>query len=154
LTLWNNSTGEDGGQGSRILGYAETFDGTSLFGDDPPWYFSTNTNTKLTASTVANSFSTTFPISVSSRVLLACSTITALDNLSTSLATMETYQWVGLPHDLDPDVPVQKSFTTSHLINATLPSGGNQAMVDGHVEWRPFGQMIPRAGSGAPVFYW
>jgi prepilin-type processing-associated H-X9-DG protein len=94
------------------------------------------------------------PIRSSSRVLLACATITLEGNLSANLATMSTYQWTGLPHSLDPDVPVNKPFTTSHLLNRKIPSGGNQAMLDGHAEWRPFRQMIPRAGAGSPNFYW
>ena len=87
-------------------------------------------------------------------MLLACATITLGNNLSTSLTMMNTYQWTGLPHSLDPDDPVNKPFTTSHLLSSKIPSGGNQAMIDGHVEWTPFRQMIPRAGSGSPAFYW
>ncbi len=156
LSFWNNATGEGGGVGARIVGYAQTFDGSRLFNDTPPWYFSTNINLKINISTVssASDASTVFPIRASSRVLLACATITLGGNLSTDLPIMNTFQWTGLPHSLDPDVPGQKLFTTSHLINSKIPSGGNQAMFDGHVEWRPFAQMIPRAGSGSPVFYW
>ena len=156
LTLWNNATGENGGQGARVVGYAQTFNGVTLFDDEPPWYFSTNINLKLNISTVSprSAASMILPIRAASRVLTACATITTAGNLSTNPATMSTYQWTGLPHTLDPDVPVQKPFTTSHMINAHVPSGGNQAIFDGHVEWRPFTQMIPRAGAGSPVFYW
>jgi len=155
-TLWNNTAGEDGGEGNRIVGYAETFDGATLFDDAGSWYFSTNINFKLNAATVAPISAPThiLPISVSSRVLLACATITLGENLSTNLATKNTYQWTGLPHSLDPDAPVNKPFTSSHLLSSKIPSGGNQAMIDGHVEWAPFRQMIPRAGSGSPAFYW
>lgn len=94
------------------------------------------------------------PISPSSRVLLACATITLGQNLSVSLTLKNTFQWNDLPHTLDPDDPVNKSFTTSHMLNGKIPSGGNQAMIDGHSEWTPFRQMVPRAGSGSPAFYW
>lgn len=156
LTMWGNTTGEDGGEGSRIVGYAQTFNGATLFDDDGSWYFSTNINTKLNAATVAPTTapSQVLPIIVSSRVLLACSTITTGVDLSTNLAVMSTYQWTGLSHNLDPDDPVDKPLTSSHLFSGKIPSGGNQAMIDGHSEWKPFRQMIPRAGSGSPAFYW
>jgi len=156
LTMWGNTTGEDGGEGNRILGYAETFDGATLFADQGAWYFSTNINAKINAATVSpmSNPSLHLPISPSSRVLLACATITLGNNLSTSLTIMNTYQWTDLPHSLDPDDPVNKPFTSSHMLNGKIPSGGNQAMMDGHTEWKPFRQMVPRAGSGSPAFYW
>jgi hypothetical protein len=48
-----------------------------------------------------------------------------------------------------------KQHRTSHL-NGALPAGGNEGMLDGHVEWRKFSQMYPRTapGSGSPVFWW
>ena len=118
--------------------------------------FSTNINTKINAATVAptSNPSLVLPISVSRRVLLACSTITSGEDLTTSPTIMSTYQWTGLSHNLDPDDPVDKPLTSSHLLNGKIPSGGNQAMIDGHSEWKPFRQMIPRAGSGSPAFYW
>jgi prepilin-type N-terminal cleavage/methylation domain-containing protein len=156
LTLWNNLAGEDGGEGNRIIGYTQTFSGATLFDDAGAWFFSTNINTKLNAATVAPFSAPTMvlPIRVSSRVLLACSTITPGENLSISMTLKDSYQWTGLPHSLDPDDPVNKPLTSSHLLSSKLPSGGNQAMIDGHVEWAPFRQMIPRAGSGSPAFYW
>jgi prepilin-type processing-associated H-X9-DG protein len=41
-------------------------------------------------------------------------------------------------------------------MNARIPSGGNVAMLDGHVEWRPFASMLPRVpgASPTPVFWW
>jgi prepilin-type processing-associated H-X9-DG protein len=36
-----------------------------------------------------------------------------------------------------------------------IPLGGNVGMLDGHVEWRDFTNMLPRAGgSGSPYFFW
>ena len=48
-----------------------------------------------------------------------------------------------------------KKHRTSHM-DGRLPAGGNVGMLDGHVEWRKFGQMLPRtaSGSGDPVFWW
>jgi len=59
-------------------------------------------------------------------VLLACSTITPGDNLSTNLATMTTYQWIGLPQSLDMDSPLT-TLNSSHLADAKTPSGRNAA---------------------------
>lgn len=46
---------------------------------------------------------------------------------------------------------------SAHLYGAT-PDGGNILFMDGHVDWRPFSQMIRRAfcgqGSGTPTFWW
>jgi prepilin-type processing-associated H-X9-DG protein len=40
-------------------------------------------------------------------------------------------------------------------LNGILPAGGNLAMLDGHVEWRPFSQMqIRTSPGGVPQFLW
>ena len=141
-----------------MVGYAETFSGGTLYSSGPPWYFSTNINVTLSPKPIAVG-PTTIPVHVSSRVLLACATITMPGNVSTNYATLKKYRWNQLPHTLDPDVPVNKPFTSSHMVNGALASGGNLTMLDGHVEWKPLQQMIPRAGSAAgggfgPNFYW
>jgi prepilin-type N-terminal cleavage/methylation domain-containing protein/prepilin-type processing-associated H-X9-DG protein len=158
-TLWTNTSSEGGADPLRVVGYAQTFSGGTLYGtqetDTAGYYFFTNVNTKLSATTIPF-FATTLPIRVSSRVLLACATITLPGNVSTSYATMRSYPWSGLPHTLDPDVDVNKPFTSSHMAGA-IAAGGNQAMFDGHVEWRQLQQMVPRAGSLGgigPNFYW
>ncbi len=48
-----------------------------------------------------------------------------------------------------------KPHRTSHLHagDPPLPAGGNVAMLDGHVEWRPFQKMHTRTSS-APYFWW
>ena len=147
--MWMNTVGEGGGEAPRIVGYAQTFSGlantATLFNDQPPWYFSTNVNLKLSPQPIIFS-GTTLPINAASRALLACATITLPGNLSATLAAMNTFQWAGLPHTLDPDVPGTIPFTSAHLIKGKLPSGGNVGMFDGHVEWRPFQLMMPRAG--------
>ena len=69
---------------------------------------------------------------------------------------MENYIWTGIPHSVDPDVPGNKPFTSAHMQGARIPSGANLGMFDGHVEWRHFQQLIPRAGGGGegPCFYY
>jgi prepilin-type N-terminal cleavage/methylation domain-containing protein len=156
LAFWNTSTAEfDGEDALRVVGYAETFYGIGLYANSGGWEFSTNINQKLTTSPISiNGIS--FPIKPSSRILLACATITNPGNLSDNLTTMQSYAWTDIPHSTDPDVPGTKPFTSAHFANARIPSGGNEGMFDGHVEWRPFQQFIPRAGASGegPCFYY
>jgi prepilin-type N-terminal cleavage/methylation domain-containing protein/prepilin-type processing-associated H-X9-DG protein len=42
---------------------------------------------------------------------------------------------------------------SSHMGKQNLPEGGNILMMDGHVEWRPFGDMVIRAKSGNIEFW-
>jgi len=157
-SMWKNTVPEPGGTIVRILGYAETFDGTQILQDASPWYFSTNANKKFNATTVAptSNPSMMLPIIPIYRPLLACATITDSADLSADPTVMNTYQWTGLSAQLDLDNPTGKPLTSSHLGGNRLPSGGNLIMMDGHVEWKPFLKMIPRAtGQGySPAFYW
>jgi prepilin-type N-terminal cleavage/methylation domain-containing protein/prepilin-type processing-associated H-X9-DG protein len=157
LSFWNNSGTEfDGEPALRVIGYAETFYGIGLYANMGEWDFSTNINQKLSTVSIALN-GRTLTIQASSRVLLACATITSANNLSENLRIMEGYIWSGLPHSDDPDVPGSKPFTSAHMLNARIPAGGNMGMVDGHVEWRPFQQFIPRAsgeGGVGPAFYY
>ena len=42
---------------------------------------------------------------------------------------------------------------TSHINGANYPNGGNLLFLDGHVEWRPFKQMVVRT-DGYATFWW
>ena len=46
-----------------------------------------------------------------------------------------------------------KPHISAHMKTGTIPDGGNIGMVDGHVEWRPFPQMINRTDA-SPYFYY
>jgi prepilin-type N-terminal cleavage/methylation domain-containing protein len=156
LLFWNNTTAEfDGETALRVVGYAETFYGISLYADTGIWQFSTNVNQKLSPGPL-DLDGNSAPIKASSRVLLACATVTKSGNLSDNFGIMERYNWTAVPHSDDPDVPGDKPFTSAHMATATVPAGGNLGMIDGHVEWRPFRQFIPRAGadSEGPCFYY
>jgi prepilin-type processing-associated H-X9-DG protein len=66
---------------------------------------------------------------------------------------MLTYNWT----DVDGGYMVngvRKGHISAHLANSTIPDGANLGMLDGHVEWRKFNQMINRVGTGPPYFYW
>jgi prepilin-type N-terminal cleavage/methylation domain-containing protein len=156
LSFWNNTAAEfDGEEALRVTGYAQTFFGVGLYANYDEWEFSTNMNQKLSTEPLTLN-GRSLQIKASSRVLLACSTITSAGSLSDNLRIMEGFLWTGLPHSDDPDVPGDKPFTSAHMLNARLPAGGNLGMIDGHVEWRPFQQFIPRAGgqSQGPCFYY
>jgi prepilin-type N-terminal cleavage/methylation domain-containing protein/prepilin-type processing-associated H-X9-DG protein len=153
---WNNSSPEfDGEEAPRIIGYAQTFYGIALYANLGPWEFDTNVNKKLSTEPISPN-GKSLRISPSSRVLLACATITSMGNLSDNPQTMRSFIWTDLPHSEDPDVPGNKRFTSAHMLNSRIPAGGNLSMFDGHVEWRPFQQLIPRAGgeSYGPCFYY
>jgi prepilin-type N-terminal cleavage/methylation domain-containing protein/prepilin-type processing-associated H-X9-DG protein len=154
--FWNNAAPEyDGEEAPRVVGYAETLYGIGLYANSGSWQFSTNMNQKLNTEPITLN-GVSFQIKPSTRILLACATITRAGNLSENLRTMESYIWTGIPHSDDPDVPGNKPFTSAHMLNARIPSGANLAMFDGHVEWRPFQQLIPRAGANGegPCFYY
>jgi prepilin-type N-terminal cleavage/methylation domain-containing protein len=145
LQFWNNNGFEfDGDPALRIIGYTETFSGINLYSDIGEWRFSTNVNAKLSTAPLTID-GELLPVKPSSRVLLACATVTTATSLSDIYSTMERFPWTGLPHSSDPDVPGTKPFTSAHMLNARLPAGGNEGMIDGHVEWLPFRQFIPRA---------
>jgi len=129
----------------RVVYYAQTFFGTASYSEE----FVTNENPRMTITSVTWN-GQSFPIHVSARPLTACETIenTQESYPSTVLSEEKTYNWTDVVGGYSkPDI-------TSHLVNGAFPSGGNIGMLDGHVEWRPFNQMLPRTGPGAPVFYY
>ncbi|MGA2747233.1 MAG: prepilin-type N-terminal cleavage/methylation domain-containing protein [Verrucomicrobiota bacterium] len=133
----------------RVVYYAQTFYGTASYSGD----FVTNENQKLniTSVTVKNlSGGGTFPIRLAQRPLTACEQIenTQEGNPSTVLSVESTYNWT------DVEGGYKKHDISSHLKNGKIPGGGNIGMLDGHVEWRPFSQMLPRTGPNDPVFYY
>ena len=97
-----------------------------------------------------------YHIVASQRPLLADATIS--NPGQTNPALTATYQWtmhteVGIPGWKTPYGPWIGS-STPHMAGV-LPAGGNIGMLDGHVEWRPFTNMIPRTGAyGGDAFWW
>jgi prepilin-type N-terminal cleavage/methylation domain-containing protein/prepilin-type processing-associated H-X9-DG protein len=153
LSNWNNPYFEnDIDPVLRVVGYTQTLYGINGYANGGAWEFSTNMNLKLNGQPITLD-GQSFPIITSSRVLTACVAITSSGNLSDNVATMEHYIWTGLPHGDDQDVPTIKPFTSSHMLNGRIPSGGNMGMMDGHVEWRRFQDFIPRASSGLCFYF-
>ncbi len=136
----------------RVVGYTQTLFGINGYANTGGWEFSTNMNQKATGEPI-NLGGRSLPIITSSRVLTACVAITGGNDLSDNLKTMESYTWTRLPHGDDHDVPGAKPFTSSHMFNGTIPSGDNLGMLDGHVEWRRFQDLIPRASAGLAFYF-
>jgi prepilin-type processing-associated H-X9-DG protein len=129
---------------------------------DPHWNFSVNTNTMTgyrvtgyaytfpnAASLIATNVNTTLapPVGVApaTRVLMADATISGYGQNNEANRTVNRYaDIIGgsvIPH------------RTPHLVGL-MPIGGNVAMLDGHVEWRPFQDMHVRTQGSSPVFWW
>lgn len=130
------------GSGFRVNGYAQTFYGTASYGTGT---YMTNTNQKLGNPTAGN---------LSQKVLTACATLEDTGS-SDIYAIFNTYVWNmtdgGYTYNGAP-----KPHISAHLEAGTKPVGANEGMLDGHVEWRIFQQMIDRIdpGSGDPLFYY
>jgi prepilin-type processing-associated H-X9-DG protein len=114
--------------------------------------FSTNINTTLNMQRV-NLSGTNYPVIPASRVLVADSTLTYGNGVPPPAgpalnAAMLTCDWVNISfYPLKPGI-------SAHL-NGLLPLGGNVGMLDGHVEWRDFTNMLPRSGGNLdPYFFW
>ena len=120
----------------RIVGYIAAFSGPSSKVSQ------TNQNSSLIPQSISSLGQTYPPPPASKRVLLA--------DVVISIGPNNTYPFTGIQSGYA--APGWQGHRTSHM-NTTLPSGGNVAMLDGHVEWRPFALMIPRTSSG-PFFWW
>ncbi len=156
LQSWNNAAIEfDGDEVLRVVGYALTLPGVSMYETASGFLLATNINARLRSEPIVVS-GVSYPIRASTRVLLACCTISPGGSMSANYNVFKNYRWTDIPHTDDPDVPVLKSFTSAHMMNAKIPAGGNIGMFDGHVEWRPFQQFTIRAGtdSAGPCFYY
>ena len=136
----NNNLWVYGSPNFHVIGYAQTFSGTTSI------VTPTNINTTLTprraTATVPPFIVMPAPLA-SQRVLFADSTISIGNTLPPTPADNFTQIAGGFA----------KPHRTCHLDGA-LPAGGNLAMLDGHVEWRPFSLMVPRTAGTAPFWWW
>lgn len=148
--LWNGSNIVDQTPNKiHVIGYAMAFGGkysklhrvdqnTTMQTEDIPLY----------------SFpgSPTFRTSPSKRVLMACATICR--SATSTYANRDTADWTEIDggYYIPPNTSDKKPHTTAHL-NGLLPAGGNVGFKDGHVKWRRFADMQPRAQSGIG-FWW
>jgi hypothetical protein len=138
------------GAGVRVQGYAQTFYGTASYGGT----YATNTNQKLTATFTPGTFEDPggVPIGpIANRPLTACATLNNTGD-SDVYATMVTYDWINVDGGYRFN-GAPKGHISAHVENGITPAGANVGMMDSHVEWRHFNQMINRT-SAAPNFYY
>ncbi len=134
----------------RVLGYAQTFYGTICYKTGP---FATNQNVKLTSTATPGYFGNEGGVPIgplAKRVLTACA---SLNNTGSSdvYAQMITYNWIDVDGGYQYN-HVAKGHISAH-VQGKLPVGANEGMLDSHVEWKPFNQMINRTDS-SPNFYY
>jgi prepilin-type processing-associated H-X9-DG protein len=127
----------------RILGYVTTFPSVASL-------TATNMNASLVPQQIVTGPGASPPPPASKRVLLADVT---MSQAGQGLPIQPAWTFTSIPGGYT--APGWPGHRTSHL-NNRLPSGGNVAMLDGHVEWRPFANMVPRTdvNNGTPVFWW
>lgn len=133
LWNWDQITGSS----VRIIGYTLTFGVQSIS--------VTNLNSSIIPQSTLNLHT---PPPASKRVLLADVVVSVYNQTDPDLK--ESNHYTGIQGGYGS--PGWQGHRTSHM-NTRLPSGGNVAMLDGHVEWRPFAVMIPRTTHG-PWFWW
>jgi prepilin-type N-terminal cleavage/methylation domain-containing protein len=126
----------------HVMGYPATFPGTASLAD-------TNANPSmvpmpLTDPATKVSYPPPLP---TDRVLMADATMSHPGQVSVNNRGANVY--------INIQGGYSKLHRTSHL-NGAMPDGGNEGMLDGHVEWRKFRLMLPRdkSDSGSPVFWW
>ena len=154
LALWNYTSGYG------VIGYALTLVNTASYGNTIGSYiFSTNTNQKLGLTSV-QAAGVTYPVVISQMPLVGCATLCSdpgappdVINGYTALNNAElAYNWT----DVEGGYPIHHE--APHLTTpskGSIPEGGNVGMLDGHVEWRRFQIMLPRAGgNGDPMFFY
>jgi prepilin-type N-terminal cleavage/methylation domain-containing protein/prepilin-type processing-associated H-X9-DG protein len=148
------------GSGFRVQGYAQTFYGTAEYMSGGNYV--TNTNQKLSATSTPPPLNPslfggpdTFPIGpISKRPLVACATLNLVGAADYPADTLGNYA-NGVGSWTDVDGGYKTHHISAHMKTSTIPDGGNIGMIDGHVEWRPFNQMIDRTDGGTdPWFYY
>lgn len=127
----------------RVIGYAMTFPGTASL-------YVTNQNQSILSGEIIDTISGTIypPASVSTRVMVADATISK--PMQANLFNRSENAYAGIRGHYS------KLHRSAHL-EGNIPAGGNLGMLDGHVEWRKFEDMLPRTYTNwadGPVFWW
>ncbi len=84
------------------------------------------------------------------RVLTACCSLTP--DGQNNPTQKQTYQWMNITGGLRVNGNLF-NHRTAHM-NKSRPSGSNEGMLDGHVEWKKFDYFMPRTNPGIPTFWW
>ena len=150
--LWNcQYIGGQDPYGLHVIGYAMAFAGPASK------LKPADRNTTILPEKTPSPINTLLPpvtVNLADRVLMADATI------SISSATTYAKRYTAPDNDYDsvpggyqpPGWPVAKPHTSPHL-RGKIPAGGNVGFKDGHVEWRKFDDMQPRASDGIG-FWW
>ncbi len=146
--LWNFSL-IGGDSRIRVTGYIPTFPDIANFASVASHMIISNINFSFIASSLKtdNLGNTISAPSPSERPLITCAIIST-GNSTVNLGANNFNNVVGnvnAPHH-----------STSHL-NGNLPAGGNQCLLDNHVEWRKFVANPPGSivrSQGIPVYFW
>jgi prepilin-type N-terminal cleavage/methylation domain-containing protein len=124
----------------RVTGYAYTFPGTASVDV-------TNQNVNLLGTSIA----TLGRVSVSDRVLLSDVSLYGGNQAGTGAG------WINVKGGYS--ASGWTGHNTAH-VNKALPTGANEAMLDGHVEWHKYSSFQLRTDtaayptSGTPAFWW
>jgi prepilin-type N-terminal cleavage/methylation domain-containing protein len=133
----------------RVIGYAMTFPHTASV-------TMSNWNYHITSETHTAENGTVYPPgSLSDRPLLSDVTLSLPPQANATPSVSANYQWINIPggYKGTPGAPFP-GHRTSHLAGKK-PEGDNIGMLDGHVEWRKFAQVLPRSlPGGSPIFWW
>ncbi|MGA2658731.1 MAG: prepilin-type N-terminal cleavage/methylation domain-containing protein [Verrucomicrobiota bacterium] len=133
LALWNYASNS-----YHVLGYAMTLPSTATLA-------ASNQNTRIYPQPIQIGPLTVTP-AISERVLIADATLSLPGEDIPSRRF--TYNFTSVPGGYS------KPHTSPHL-KGLIPAGGNQGMLDGHVEWRKFELFNVRTlASGDPTFWW
>jgi prepilin-type N-terminal cleavage/methylation domain-containing protein/prepilin-type processing-associated H-X9-DG protein len=124
----------------RRIGYALTFPST-------PSVIATNQNPSIFPQVTVIAGVSIPPPLAAKRVLIADATLSLPGQNSTDVTSRASYKYFSIQTGL------VNGQSTSHL-KAGMPDGGNAGMLDGHVEWHQFQEMIPRTQGPTPVFWW
>lgn len=134
--------------GLHVIGYAMAFAGSASR------LKPADQNTTIMPEKTPNPVNTLLPpvtVNISDRVLVADATISVLSSTTYANRYKDVYNSVPGGYQ-PPGWTTPKPHTSPHLKGA-FPAGGNVGFKDGHVEWRKFDDMQPRA-SGGIGFWW
>jgi prepilin-type processing-associated H-X9-DG protein len=150
------------GAGWSTLGYVATLPSTGDFysivngADGQTYNFYTNINSSFTAQKVYDHQGNYWPVLPAVRGLVADANLTDNTDPPVSGSSLQTtgaeYDWAKVADGSMPSLG--KPAISAHL-NGNVPLGANVGMLDGHVQWQPLTNMLPRAGDySSPYFYW
>jgi prepilin-type processing-associated H-X9-DG protein len=141
-------------------GYAEMLPGTpAVPADDLDIALTTQRYTLNGSDPSVGAAGATVYIPPAKRVVLADATISLPGQ--TNAAQASNYKWTLNPYsgvignpawNVTPYGPFLGT-STPHM-GAVVPLGGNVALLDGHVQWRPFTNMLVRDNTGVSIPFW